>query len=188
MLSRAHTSVVVDLAYEINTAAHDLAPKHYDAVRWALQRVQTSGVSHQLLLADAIRLRRVTFSSRALWLLRVVSTEGSVEQIDTRLVDSRTDLMTSGLGDLRELTRVLGRSKAIPLNAFLGRRRELPVGGWASNIRLGAMRGNVAEVLLKNPEAWPGALVQRAVEHVEERMLADLKPIAVVAEEDDWFS
>lgn len=188
VLSCPYTQVVVDLAPVISRLVDELAPKHYRSIHAALRLFRTSGASHEMVLYDPIRLNQVTFSPRTLWLLRTVATDASVEQIDQRLANAYPELLASGLGDLRELTRAIGDSKTIPFNTFRGYRSALPSGGWASNIKVGAMRGKVAGEVLADPAAWPGDLVQRAVEQVEERMLADLKPLADVADDESWFA
>ncbi|MFV0461346.1 MAG: hypothetical protein ACK5MT_21540 [Actinomycetales bacterium] len=188
VLSCAHTQVVVDLAAEISETVDRLAPKHYRSLRTALVRFQTLGNSHKLVLYDPLRLNQVNFSPATLWLLRTVVTEASADQIDQRFPAAYPELLDSPVGDLRELTRFVGASKTIPFNSFRDHRAELPVGGWASDIKLGAMRGKVADEVLANPAAWPGDLVQRAVERVEECLLVDLEPLAEVADNGDWFT
>ncbi len=144
-------------------------------------------VGRDLNLHDPLRLKQAEFSARTLWLGRVTANEGTVEQIDKRLVDAFGDLLAAGIGDMRELTRIVGSSKLIKFDTFRGHRAGLPVGGWASNIKLGAMRAKVADDVLTNPGDWPGDLVQRAVEEVEERMSAGLKPVGEVATASNWF-
>lgn len=119
--------------------------------------------------------------------MRVVATDGSVEQIDRRLTEAFADLLNSEPGDLRELTRVVGGSKKIPFATFKGHRSALPSGGWASNINIGAMTGKTPEAVLKVPADWPADLVQRAVQHVEKRMLSGLSTMAEVAATNSWF-
>lgn len=186
-LSGPNTQVVIDLADEVNGLVDALGSKHYAALREALRNFRKLGISHQLVLNDALRLNQVTFSPRTLWLLRLLTTEGSVEQIDRRLTAAFPDLLTSGLGDLRELTRVVGGGKKIPFDTFRGHRAALPTGGWASNINIGAMRAKATEEVLANPAEWPGDLVQRAVEHVEKGMLGGLRAVGDVASANSWF-
>lgn len=136
---------------------------------------------------ESLRLNQVTLSARSLWLVRVVATDGSIEQIDKRLAGAFGDLLKSEPGDLRELTRVVGVGKKIPFATFKGHRSALPSGGWASNINIGAMTAKTPEQVLKAPADWPADLVQRALEHVEKRMLAGLSTVAGVAATNAWF-
>jgi hypothetical protein len=100
---------------------------------------------------------RWEFSPRILWLARAVATEGSVEQIDNKLATDA--LLTSGMGDMRHLVRIVGtRSKRVPIEQFRGGGATLPTGGWASNIKLGAITKALAHEVL----AKPGDLVQQA--------------------------
>lgn len=187
MLACAYSQVVIDLAGELNGVVNELSPKHFTAIRESLRNFRKLGLSHQLVLHDALRLNQVTLSVRSLWLVRVVATDGSVEQIDKRLAGSFADLLRSESGDLRELTRVVGGGKKIPFDTFKGHRSALPPGGWASNVKIGAMRTKVPEEVLTAPANWPADLVQRAVEHVEKRMLSGLSIVADVAGTNSWF-
>ena len=81
---------------------------------------------------------------------------------------------------------MVGGGKKIPFDTFKGHRSALPPGGWASNV-IGAMRAKVPEEVLTAPANWPADLVQRAVEHVEKRMLSGLTIVAAVAETNSWF-
>jgi len=187
VLTCAYAKVVIALADELSGAVDELAPKHYLAIRQAIQAFAKTSVSRELVLHEPLRLRQVEFSARTLWLARAAATEASVEQIDKRLAGAFEGLLTSGIGDLRELTRLVGTSKSIKFNTFRGLRASLPVGGWASNIKIGALRAKLADEVLQRPSNWPGDLVQRAVEEVEGRVQGGLEPIAKVAEDDRWF-
>jgi hypothetical protein len=187
VLACAYSQVVIDLASEVDGQVNALAPKHFTLIREALRHFRKLGLSHQLVLNDALRLNQVTLSVRSLWLARVVATDGSIEQIDKRLTGAFPDLLKSEPVDLRELTRVVGRGKKIPFATFKGHRSALPSGGWASNINIGAMTAKTPEEVLKAPAHWPADLVQRAVEHVEKRMLTGLGTVAEVASANSWF-
>jgi hypothetical protein len=187
VLACAYSQVVIDLAAELDGVANALSPKHFTAIRESLRNVRKPGLSHKLVLNDALRLNQVTLSAKSLWLIRVVATDGSVEQIDKRLTATFDSLLKSEPGDLRELTRVVGGGKKIPFAAFQGHRSALPSGGWASNINIGAITAKLAEEVLKAPADWPADLVQRAVEHVEKRMLSRLDTMAEVASANSWF-
>lgn len=188
LLSCAHTRVVIDLARELDALVDSLAPKHYLTIREGLRAFEGLFIHRQLSLQEALRLNKVEFSARTLWLLRVASTRGSIEYIDKRLADAFEELLASGIGDLRELTRIVGSGKTIRLETLRGHRASLPVGGWASDIKPGALRLTLAEQMLKDPGEWPGDLVQRAVQKIEARMLAGLPAISEVAASDGWFS
>lgn len=187
VLTCAYSQVMIDLAGELDGVANDLSPRHFTAIRESLRNFSKLGLSHQLVLNDALRLNQVTLSTKSLWLVRVVATDGSVEQIDKRLTGAFTALLKSEPGDLRELTRVVGGGKKIPFTTFKGHRSALPSGGWASNINIGAMTAKLPEEVLKAPADWPADLVQRAVEHIEERMLSGLGTVAEVASANAWF-
>lgn len=187
LLGCARQQVVVALADDLNLVVDALSPKHFRALRESLSAFSKLSVARKLNLHDPLRLNQVELSPRVLWLARVCVTDASIEQIDRRLVGQLETLLEPGMGDMRELIRVAGRNKAIKFEMLRGTRPALPVGGWASNIKLGRMRAGLPNEVLRTPEAWPGDLVQRAVEEISDRLSAGTKSIAQVAESDSWF-
>ena len=87
---------------------------------------------------------------------------------------------------MRDLVRVVSPKK-IGLNEFRGARATLPVGGWASDVKLGVLSKNAAGEILGEPDQWPGDIMQRAVEGIEERMTKGLVALATVADTNRWF-
>lgn len=185
--TRAYSSVVIKLAAQINEAVDKLAPKHYTAIRQALDTFATASASRTLSLAEPLRLNQAVFSPRTLWLVLPVSTVASVEQIRKRLIGVFEVLPGMGLGDLRAMMRLVGNAKTIKFETFRGRRESLPIGGWASDVKIGVLRASLASEVLNAPHEWPADLVQRAVESVEARMLASLSPLRQAAETENWF-
>jgi DNA-binding transcriptional regulator PaaX len=49
------------------------------------------------------------------------------------------------------------------------------------------MRARLPHEILGSPEDWPGDLVQRAVERIAERLVADMDSVATVAAANSWF-
>ncbi|WP_124390603.1 NACHT domain-containing NTPase [Rhodococcus wratislaviensis] len=188
LLTAAFAPVIVALASDLNRTVDELAPKHYFAIRNAISALQANpSVSRELALHDALRLNQATFSARMLWLARAGATEATVEQIDKRIAGSFGEFLATAPGDLRELARISGKTRAIKFDTFRGHRASLPTGGWASTIKLGTLSKKTAAEILQDPSQWPGDLVQRAVENVEVRMLANLTPLSKVAEDHSWF-
>ncbi|MCC5578219.1 HNH endonuclease [Microtetraspora sp. AC03309] len=187
LLTRGHQAVLIGLAGQLNELVDSLAPRHYRAMREGLKAYSRFSAARKLTLQGPLRLNQIQLSPKLLWLVRVVATEGSVEQIDKRLVKEFTPLLHPGMGDLRELVGIAGKGKTIRFDVLRNCRSVLPVGGWASNIKLGSMRVKLPDEVLRAPAAWPGDLVQRAVEEVEGRMTAYRQPIASVASADEWF-
>ena len=132
-------------------------------------------------------MQRISLSPKALWLLRAIATEASVAWIDKRLSDSPDELLAAGVGDLRGMARISAGGRVIKFDRFKGLRAMLPLGGWASDTKVGALSPTLAEKVLRQPHDWPGDLVQRAVENVEDRMLSPLEPVAAVARRENWF-
>lgn len=181
ILTVAHSKVVVTLATEVDKAVADLAPKHYRAIEAALS---TSPLGRRLVLQEELRKGQVSYSCRTLWLLRVVSTEGSQQQIDKKLVDAFRELLVAGMGDRRPLLRALGH-KTVKVESLKGT-RELLHGAWASSIKLGVLNTATANDVLKHPEEWPVEIVARAIQQAATR-LSRLPPLAQLAEENRWL-
>lgn len=76
----------------------------------------------------------------------------------------------------------------VKFEQFKGLRTHFPLGGWASDTRVGSLKATLAEKVLEQPQDWPGDLVQRAVENVEERILSAVEPVALIAERENWFA
>lgn len=187
LLTRATSNVVIELAEQLDTAVEKLAAKHFVALRDAIYRYRTTTLSGELVLQDALRLQRISLSPKALWMLRAIATEASVTWIDKRISDSLDKLMEAGVGDLRDVARISARGRVIKFDRFKGLRTVLPLGGWASDTKVGALSPALAEKVLRQPHDWPGDLVQRAVENIEDRMLSPLEPVALVARRENWF-
>nr|MDT0664755.1 hypothetical protein [Micromonospora sp. DSM 115978] len=175
------------MADELNSVVGQLAPKHLRAIREGLSMSRQISLARKISLRDPLRMNQVDLSPRVLWLARVVATEVSLEQIDKHLLEGSAELLRPGMGDMRELVRTVGQKKTIRFEDLRGSRPFLPIGGWASNIKLGAIRANVADEVLRDPAEWPGDLVQRAVEEIEVRISAGARSIAALAASDNWF-
>ena len=187
LLTRATSNVVIELAEQLDSLLEPLSTKHYHALQGTIYRFRKSASSGELVLQEALRVQRIKLSPRTLWLLRGIATEASVKWIDKRLADSPDVLLAPGIGDLRDLAKVSAKGPVIKFEKFKGLRAALPLGGWASDARVGALSSTLAERVLRQPEEWPGDLVQRAVENVEQRMLSAVAPVAFVAHQENWF-
>ena len=67
-------------------------------------------------------------------------------------------------------------------------RSLLPLGGWASDIKLGALSSELAREILRAPDQWPGDLAQRAAEKVGTRLASKASTLASIAHADEWFT
>jgi hypothetical protein len=177
LLGCAHQQVVVDLAGDLTQVVDQLAPKYFRAIHESLRVFSKLSVARVLNLYDPLRLNQVELSPRVLWLARVGVTEASVKQVDKGLMDRFATLLQPGMGDMRELVRIVGRSKAIKFDLLR----------WASNVKLGTMRASLPNEILRNPGEWPGDVVQRAVEEVSDRLSVGSESIAAVAAVNLWF-
>ncbi|MGQ0776415.1 MAG: hypothetical protein ACT4NY_18645 [Pseudonocardiales bacterium] len=187
LLKIARPQVVIDMADELKNQVDQLSPKHFVVVREALKASMRSTVVRKLVLQEPLRLKQVQFTPRVLWLLRVVATEATVEQIDKRLVDGFETLLQPGMGDMRDLLRIVGVTKTVRMDSLRGSRPVLPSGGWASDVKLGVIRPKLAYDILRTPDEWPADIVQRAAEQIARRMSDDTTPLAAIAKSDKWF-
>lgn len=145
------SKVVIELHAEIDKAVAELAAKRYRALVNGLRSFQTSSVARTVLLKDALRRDQLTYSGRSLWLLMLVATDGSAEQISKKLMDAHGDVLNGERGDLRPLLRVLGSRRTIPLDSLEGTRTSLPAGDWVGQVKLGALKAATAEKVVKAP-------------------------------------
>ncbi|WP_157900620.1 NACHT domain-containing protein [Mycobacterium rhizamassiliense] len=188
LLTVASSGTVIELAPQLGEAIDALAPRHFVGMRDAIRQFRKYSIGRELVLQDALRLNRIILSPKALWMVRAVSTEGSIVWIDKRLAAMHDEVLSAEIGDLRGLVLASRGGRVFKFETFKGIRAGLPAGGWASEIKLGALSATLAERVLKRPHEWPGDLVQRAVESVEDRMLSPLDPVSVVAGHENWFA
>lgn len=186
ILTAAQTQAVLDLGAEIDAATAGLSPKHYRAMEAAVQAFQQSSLARTLVLQESLRRAQVTYSGRTIWLLRLVSTEGAIEQIDKKMQGAFAELLAPGMGDRRPLMRVLGNRKTVPINSLENARGVLPAGGWADGVKLGAMNGATAKRVLEHPEAWPLEVADHAIQQ-SAAQLAKLPPVSELAVRHRWF-
>jgi hypothetical protein len=185
-LTAAQTQVVIHLAPEIDKAVEALTPNHFRAMEAAVRAFGHSSLARQVVLQDALRRAQVAYSGRALWLLRMVATEGSIEQIDKKLIGMFGALLVPGMGDRRAVMRVLGDRKTIPIDSLEGSRSALLAGDWAGSVRLGALKGASATQVLNHPEGWPLEVVGRAIQQAATQ-LAKVPSVGKLAERNHWF-
>ncbi|SOJ56961.1 hypothetical protein MSIMFB_04439 [Mycobacterium simulans] len=188
LLSIARPRAVLDVAPRLNEAVSALSPKHYAAIRNSLGWFMKSMVARELVFAEPLRLRQVEASPRALWLIRAVGTEATIEWADRRLETGFESLLQPGLGDMRPLLRAVGSRTTVKAKQLKHSRSVLPLGGWASDIKLGAPSLELAREILRNPDQWPGDLAQRAAEKIGTRLASKASTLAATAKSDAWFT
>jgi hypothetical protein len=67
-------------------------------------------------------------------------------------------------------------------------RSLLPLGGWASDIKRGALSFELAREILRDPDQWPGDLAQRAAEKIGTRLASKASTLAATAHADAWIT
>lgn len=145
-------------------------------------------MSRELVFAEPLRLQQVDASARLLWLIRAVGTEATTDWADKRLGANFESLLQPGLGDMRPLLRTVGAQTTVKVKRLQHSRSVLPVGGWASDIKLGALSLELAREILRNPEQWPGDVVQRAAEKIGTRLASKAPTLGTVAHTAAWFT
>jgi hypothetical protein len=188
VLTIARPQAVLDVTLRLNEEVSALSPKHYAAVRYALGWFMKSPVARELVFAEPLRLRQVEVSPRTLWLIRAVGTEATIEWTDRRLETGFASLLQPGLGDMRPLLRAVGSRIAVKAKQLKHSRSLLPLGGWASDIKLGALSLELAREILRDPDLWPGDLAQRAAEKIGTRLASQASTLVTTAKSDGWFA
>ena len=183
LLAVAHASTVVQSADMVSDVVDRLNPRQFRTLRAHL----VEDLQHRKLpVQDALRLDRVAFSPRALWLLASVSTEATVEQIAKKLETSFPELLTVGCGDMRPLIRLVGRAKTVKPEALRNARHALPAGGWAGHIKLRKMSVATATEILNQPHDWPSDLIIRAIQRTSRPLMA-APAVGKLAAMNRWF-
>ena len=184
----ARQRVVIELASSLDAVTADMSPKHFLAVRHSLRAFMSSSVARELVFHEPLRLRQVGVTPRVMWLVQAVGPTATIEWADRRLADDFESLLVPGMGDMRELVRAVGVRATLKVKRLKRSRSLLPLGGWASDVKLGAVSLELAREILRNPDEWPGDLVQRAAEKVGTRMASQSSTLASTARADGWFS
>lgn len=187
LLGIARPQAVLNVVPCLNDIVSALSPKHYAAVRYALGWFMKSSVARELVFVEPLRLRQVEVSPRLLWLIRAVGTEATNEWVDRRLGTVFGQLLQPGSGDMRPLLHAVGSSATIKAKQLKHSRSLLPLGGWASDIKLGALSLELAREILRDPDQWPGDLAQRAAEKIGTRLASKASTLAATAKSDAWF-
>jgi hypothetical protein len=90
------------------------------------------------------------------------------------------------MGDMRSLLRAIGSRTKVKAKQLKHSRSLLPLGGWASDIKLGAL--SLSRPVRSFAHEWPGDLVQRAAEKVGTRMASQTATLATTAKAAAWFT
>lgn len=188
LLSTARPQVVLAVAPHLNKVTSALSPKHYVALHHTLGWFMKSSAARELVFAEPLRLQQVQASPRLLWLIRAVGTEATIEWTDRRLQTRFEPLLQPGLGDMRPLLRTVGTRTTVNAKQLRNSRTLLPRGGWASDIKLGALSFELAREILSAPDQWPGDLVQRAGEKIGTRLGSKASTLSATAHADAWFT
>jgi hypothetical protein len=187
LLTEAHQQVVVALAVELSMMVDGLPIRNYRSMTAALAASSKFWRPRQLNIADELRLNKVRFSSRALWLLRLVGTEASLEQIDKKLT-AGFDMFADLDGyDAPAIVGIVWRRKTLKVAYLKGTRAALPMGGWVSAIKLGTISGALANTVLASPESWPRDVLERALGRVTARLADASLPLGEAAKSACWF-
>jgi hypothetical protein len=89
---------------------------------------------------------------------------------------------------MRPLLRTVGLRTTVKAKQLKNSRTLLPLGGWASDIKLGALSFELAREILRAPDQWPGDLAQRAAEKIGTRLASKASTLSATAHADAWFT
>jgi hypothetical protein len=187
LLEQARTPVIIELASVLDAVVRELEPKRFRAVERTLRRNAAMGRVRRLDLQEALRLRKVSFSGRVLWLVWVIATDSTRERIPVHLEPDLQDVFLAGVADGRGAVAAAQTTRKLKLDNFNGAREALPVGGWADQTRLTSMTPKMAEAILNEPSSWPADLVQIAVDKLGTRASTRTPPLAEIAASNRWF-
>ena len=186
ILTTAHLAVVLECADQIDAATAALAPRHYRAMEAALEAFKRTSNARELPLHEPLRRAQVSFTSRSLWLLRIVATDGSYEQIEKKLAAGYADLLRPGMGIAGRCCVYSATGSTTKVEGLRGSRANLGPGGWTGEVKLGSLRAAAATEVLQHPEEWPLEIVSKAIQ-VESAKVGRLSAIAGLASTDRWF-
>lgn len=188
ILTVARMQVIVELSDSLVELSSQLSPREFRSLRGSLAGFMGSPTARELVLNEPLRLRSVNVSPRLLWLIRPVATEATKHWIDRRIVVGFQTLLEPGMGDMRELVRTVGAQTSIKADLLRHGRSALPLGGWASDIKVGAVSFSLARAILQSPGEWPGDLVQRGAEKLGSRVASQTPTLAATALTHSWFT
>jgi hypothetical protein len=86
------------------------------------------------------------------------------------------------------LPRAVGSRITMKAKQLKHSRSLLPLGGWASDTKLGVLSFELAHEILRDPDQWPGDLAQRAAERIGTRSASKAATLAATAKADAWFT
>lgn len=187
LLKEGKSSVIVELAGTLDAVVHGFDVKRFRTVERALYREAASGHGRTLNLQEALRLRKVSFSGRTLWLLWIVANDSTRERIPLHLERDLQDVFAAGASKGREAVAAAQTKRKLKVDIFKGARNSLPLGGWAEQDVIGTMTLQVAKSILTDPYAWPTDLVQLAVDKLGARAATHTPPLLTISSDNRWF-
>lgn len=188
VLEHARAATIIAVATELDAAVQGLDFKQFRAVERALQQDAASYRVQPLDLHEPLRLHRVSFSGRVLWLIWQLATESTRERIPTYLEKELADVFLAGPSDGRLVLEAARTTRKVKLDCFQHSRHSLPgSGGWADPAQLATMKIGLAKEVLETPGAWPMELVQIAIDRLNTQAASRVAPLVDVASLNHWF-
>ncbi|MBT8159560.1 MULTISPECIES: NACHT domain-containing NTPase [Arthrobacter] len=183
----ARASVIVAIASDLDEAVRRLDAKQFQTVERALRRYALSHRHRTLDLQEPLRLHRVDFSGRVLWLVWIIGTDSTRERIPSYLEADLADVFLAGAADARAAVSASRTKRKLKLDNFRHARRSLSTSGWANPAYLATMTISMAKAILEEPEPWPADLVQVAADRLDTQAGSRVIPLADVASDNHWF-
>lgn len=180
LITRAHTSIIVQLRPELDQVAQELT--HSELVA-AVGSIGVRGRRSALMLHDDLRLGRFPTSVALLRLLQPAAQGTTLEQVNKRLAVGAKTLCAK---DFADATRAVELMDSVAVEWFEQGRHSFRDGAQPA-VRISGLTQAKAKSILTDPGPWPPFVVQRAAQ-VLRKKIEKQEPLAVIAERDGWFT
>ena len=186
VLRHARAQVLVELAELLDSAIARLDPLRFRVVERALVRATRAGRGRSIDVQQALRLKQIALSGRALWLLSIVSTDATKDRIAPLLALKMDDALRSGTSEGPAIVTLAGSARRLNVGHLEGSRGAFGLDPWG-DVPLSGFSATMQKRILRNPEMWPPIWVNVAVELSARAAAEKIPPLATVASENAWF-
>lgn len=185
VIARARNDALQQLAPGVNDAVESLSVNDFGILAAALRRYRESSAWRQSEAADALRLGKLKLSPRAMWLLGIVGSDATVEQVENRCARNIGELLRSGERRVDRVVALSSSNRKVPVDSLRGTRGWLHSGD-IFKLNLGMLSKKLAGEVMLDPGSWPKDVVRMAID-VTSSDLSNQRLIETVAKERHWF-
>ncbi|WP_243842152.1 HNH endonuclease [Microbacterium hydrocarbonoxydans] len=186
VLRHTRSQVLVALASQLDSAIGRLDPLRFRVVEHALVRGMRAGRGRSVDVQQALRLKQLTLSGRALWLLSIVSTDATKERIAPQLAMKLDDALGAGTTHGAAIVTLSNTGRKLNVSQLEGARSAFEVEPWG-DVPVTGLPASLEKRILRNPERWPSLWVSVAIELAARRSSEKAPSLATVARENHWF-